>query len=199
MAIGTRPAVATAVSGTFSTVYRTFRASDPQTRGPASSDHAAGRAGGHGAARTWPVLPQVARQLRASARQIQAVLSGLERTGVSPGRRRCARRCSCKQQLFGFTERRRSRTYPAWGYQTSPVLKTGWATGPMPLHINRSRKRSLKKGVHGETSKPRANAAAKPRVLARGDESSVAKGGVNMVSPILMRLGHRAHAAPMGA
>ena len=31
------------------------------------------------------------------------------------------------------TERRRSRTYPAWGYQTSPVLKTGWATGPVPL------------------------------------------------------------------
>jgi hypothetical protein len=31
------------------------------------------------------------------------------------------------------TERRRSRTYPAVGYTTSPVLKTGWATGPMPL------------------------------------------------------------------
>ena len=32
------------------------------------------------------------------------------------------------------TERRRSRTYPAVGYTTSPVLKTGWGTGPMPLH-----------------------------------------------------------------
>src|SRR5262249_28732275 len=31
------------------------------------------------------------------------------------------------------TERRRSRTYPAVGCTTSPVLKTGWATGPMPL------------------------------------------------------------------
>jgi hypothetical protein len=30
-------------------------------------------------------------------------------------------------------ERRRSRTDPAWGYHTSPVLKTGWATGPVPL------------------------------------------------------------------
>ncbi len=34
---------------------------------------------------------------------------------------------------LGPTERRRSRTYLAWGYQTSPVLKTGWATGPVPL------------------------------------------------------------------
>jgi hypothetical protein len=32
------------------------------------------------------------------------------------------------------TERRRSRTYRAVGYTTAPVLKTGWATGPMPLH-----------------------------------------------------------------
>ena len=38
--------------------------------------------------------------------------------------------------LQGFlrAERRRSRTYPAVGYTTSPVLKTGWGTGPMPLH-----------------------------------------------------------------
>jgi hypothetical protein len=34
---------------------------------------------------------------------------------------------------FGSTERRRSRTYPATGYAASPVLKTDWATGPMPL------------------------------------------------------------------
>jgi hypothetical protein len=32
--------------------------------------------------------------------------------------------------LRGETERRRSRTDPAVGYTTSPVLKTGWATGP---------------------------------------------------------------------
>src|SRR5262249_53879181 len=36
----------------------------------------------------------------------------------------------CKE---GSTERRRSRTYRAVGYTTAPVLKTGWATGPMPL------------------------------------------------------------------
>ena len=30
-------------------------------------------------------------------------------------------------------ERRRSRTYPAWGCHASPVLKTSWATGPVPL------------------------------------------------------------------
>ena len=34
------------------------------------------------------------------------------------------------EDVVSATERRRSRTYPAWGYQTSPVLKTGWATGP---------------------------------------------------------------------
>jgi hypothetical protein len=33
----------------------------------------------------------------------------------------------------GATERRRSRTYRAVGCTTAPVLKTGWATGPMPL------------------------------------------------------------------
>ena len=35
--------------------------------------------------------------------------------------------------VFGATERRRSRTYRAVGYTTAPVLKTSWATGPMPL------------------------------------------------------------------
>jgi hypothetical protein len=36
-----------------------------------------------------------------------------------------------------LTERRRSRTYPAWGCHASPVLKTGWATGPGPLRRQR--------------------------------------------------------------
>ena len=36
-------------------------------------------------------------------------------------------------QASSLTERRRSRTYPAWGCHASPVLKTGWATGPGPL------------------------------------------------------------------
>jgi len=34
---------------------------------------------------------------------------------------------------IGLTERRRSRTDRAWGYHTAQVLKTCWATGPMPL------------------------------------------------------------------
>jgi hypothetical protein len=33
----------------------------------------------------------------------------------------------------GLTERRRSRTDRAWGCHTAQVLKTCWATGPMPL------------------------------------------------------------------
>src|SRR3954467_10973399 len=35
--------------------------------------------------------------------------------------------------IFRSTERRRSRTDRAVGYTTAPVLKTGWATGPVPL------------------------------------------------------------------
>src|SRR3954447_8977717 len=34
---------------------------------------------------------------------------------------------------FRLTERPRSRTEQAWGCHTGPVLKTGWATGPVPL------------------------------------------------------------------
>jgi hypothetical protein len=34
---------------------------------------------------------------------------------------------------FGSAERRRSRTDRAWGCHAAPVLKTGWATGPVPL------------------------------------------------------------------
>jgi hypothetical protein len=36
--------------------------------------------------------------------------------------------------LSPSTERRRSRTDRAVGYTTALVLKTSWATGPMPLH-----------------------------------------------------------------
>jgi hypothetical protein len=31
------------------------------------------------------------------------------------------------------TERRRNRTFQPWGCQGLPVLKTGWATRPLPL------------------------------------------------------------------
>jgi hypothetical protein len=34
---------------------------------------------------------------------------------------------------FRLAERRRSRTYQPMGYIGLPVLKTGWATGPVPL------------------------------------------------------------------
>jgi integrase len=33
-----------------------------------------------------------------------------------------------------LSERRRNRTFQAWGCHALPVLKTGWATRPMPLH-----------------------------------------------------------------
>ncbi len=41
----------------------------------------------------------------------------------------------------GLTERRRSRTDRAWGYHTAQVLKTRWATGPMPLRDRGYRRR----------------------------------------------------------
>ncbi len=49
------------------------------------------------------------------------------------------------------TERPRSRTEPAWGYHTSPVLKTGWATGPMPLQAGHFRWFRLRSRVSGWT------------------------------------------------
>jgi hypothetical protein len=45
---------------------------------------------------------------------------------------------ACKSSGFGLTERPRSRTEPAVGYTTSPVLKTSWATGPVPLQAPES-------------------------------------------------------------
>jgi hypothetical protein len=35
-------------------------------------------------------------------------------------------------KITGPTRRRRSRTYQPMGYIGLPVLKTGWATGPLP-------------------------------------------------------------------
>ena len=75
-----------------------------------------------------------ARQLRASARHQAAVLSGLERKRRPSTTSSGAVRTTCNRQRFRPTERPRSRTEPAVGYTTSPVLKTGWGTGPMPLH-----------------------------------------------------------------
>src|SRR5262245_14953495 len=39
-------------------------------------------------------------------------------------------RIPCSVDDFRLTERRRSRTDPAWGYHALLVLKTSWATGP---------------------------------------------------------------------
>src|SRR5215207_22690 len=53
---------------------------------------------------------------------------------------------------LSLTERRRSRTYPPTGYAGSPVLKTGWATGPGPLRPQRSARRAAQYDrlrVHG--------------------------------------------------
>jgi hypothetical protein len=44
-----------------------------------------------------------------------------------------ATRPRARESSKPLTERRRSRTYPATGCAASPVLKTGWATGPGPL------------------------------------------------------------------
>src|SRR4051795_3719424 len=46
-------------------------------------------------------------------------------------------------------ERRRSRTDRAWGCHAAPVLKTGWATGPMPLPGQRRPGRCLELAVAG--------------------------------------------------
>jgi hypothetical protein len=45
------------------------------------------------------------------------------------------------QRAGGSTERRRSRTYRAVGCTTALVLKTSWATGPMPLRGKASSRR----------------------------------------------------------
>ena len=53
--------------------------------------------------------------------------------GHDPSRRSSSTAIGARLRAHGLTERRRSRTYPAVGYTTSRVLKTRWATGPMPL------------------------------------------------------------------
>jgi hypothetical protein len=79
------------------------------------------------------------RQLRASERQSGTVLSGCQRAvraaEVEAGPKTPK---PAEGAGFGSTERRRSRTYRAVGCTTAPVLKTGWATGPMPLRGERS-------------------------------------------------------------
>jgi hypothetical protein len=52
---------------------------------------------------------------------------------VSRGKRRLLRSKTFFDRTCGLTERRRSRTDRAVGYTTAQVLKTCWATGPVPL------------------------------------------------------------------
>ena len=71
--------------------------------------------------------------LRSHWHRSPAVLGGLERT-IAPRRPTTqASRDPSEHVRNGLTERRRSRTDRAWGYHTAQVLKTRWATGPMPL------------------------------------------------------------------
>jgi hypothetical protein len=80
--------------------------------------------------RGGPAVEHVPRGSGAScapvARQCAPVSSGLERTRadrhLAEQKAIRATFAPAKRQLWA-TERRRSRTYPAWGYQTSPVLK----------------------------------------------------------------------------
>src|SRR5438067_3721698 len=63
--------------------------------------------------------------------------------------------------VFWLTERRRSRTDPAWGCHASPILKTGWATGPMPLRSQRNKRVfGLSAVSRGATVKPRCPLAS---------------------------------------
>ncbi len=57
------------------------------------------------------------------------VLRGIARRPTGPAGLAPA----CQHPDIGSTERRRSRTDRAVGYTTAQVLKTCWATGPVPL------------------------------------------------------------------
>src|SRR6266545_7028299 len=80
-------------------------------------------------------------------------------------------------RTYGYlrlTERRRSRTYPATGYAASPVLKTGWATGPGPLRIQRT-KRKLR--IYGALARRPIYRSSTSR-LPRRAERVVSSGGL---------------------
>jgi hypothetical protein len=63
----------------------------------------------------------------------EAAPSGLVRPRRSHRGHGGTRREARQHVENGLTERRRSRTDRAWGYHTAQVLKTCWATGPVPL------------------------------------------------------------------
>ena len=77
-----------------------------------------------------PTPRHVRATVRHLAGRLGAVSSG--RALRSYGKRRLAAR-PLRAPSPDLAERRRSRTDRAWGYHTAQVLKTCWATGPMPL------------------------------------------------------------------
>ena len=110
-------------------VVAVYHAWGAQTRPRSGSDRFAGRIN-KCTHRCAIVCAMVRNACKRSCLQI-SVISGLSRKEAGSGR---TARCAGVLRA----ERRRSRTYPAWGCQTSPVLKTGWATGPVPLHVRRA-------------------------------------------------------------
>jgi hypothetical protein len=58
--------------------------------------------------------------------------SGLWRTRADVFSDRASAALSPVQATIRLARRRRSRTYQPMGYIGLPVLKTGWATGPLP-------------------------------------------------------------------
>jgi hypothetical protein len=85
---------------------------------------------------TRGLLERGAPRLRAGPRGFQEVSSRLRAS--SSFRAGEASANPLRANGLCSTERRRSRTYRAVGYTTAPVLKTSWATGPMPLPSGRS-------------------------------------------------------------
>ena len=80
-------------------------------------------------------LSASSRPRRRRSRVLRQEAPGGERGRLerAPRHNRATRRKACREIAIGSTERRRSRTDRAVGYTTAQVLKTCWATGPMPL------------------------------------------------------------------
>ena len=87
--------------------------------------------------RAWPAevprLPAAARWSRDSRRPNQAVLSGVERQAGKRAHPRPTPQNPRSPAETPATKRRRNRTFQAGGCPALPVLKTGWATRPLPL------------------------------------------------------------------
>ena len=94
-----------------------------------------------------------------------ADLSGKRSPENHPRQRRLP---PCKWVTFGSTERRRSRTYPAWGYQTSPVLKASSVSRNHAAHLGYGPLRGP--GVARRTTSPNGH----PHQVSRDESASTA-------------------------